>query len=112
MAEIIKIKTKSGKYYRGGGGGHHSAGGLCPSCVSTDSVREKGILVERKNKNNQNLFLGCSRYPECKYTYPLYNPPEVDESSCSICHGSGVVEEGREGDEMCPECSLKNDEFF
>jgi ssDNA-binding Zn-finger/Zn-ribbon topoisomerase 1 len=108
MAEIINITSKSGKYYKGGGGGYHYLGGICPSCESASSVREKGTLVERKNKNNDNLFLGCSRYPECKYTYPLYNPREIDESKCPICHGTGVLEETWGIDELCPECDLNN----
>lgn len=113
MAETINISSKSGKYYKGGGGGYHYAGGLCPSCVSTDSIREKGILVERNNNNNGNLFLGCSRYPDCKYTHFLYNTPKIDESVCQVCHGTGVLEETwEEIIELCPECSLNNEEFF
>ncbi|MCX6753731.1 MAG: hypothetical protein NTV03_01600 [Candidatus Nomurabacteria bacterium] len=112
MAETINISSKSGKYYKGGGGGYHYAGGLCPSCVSASSIKEKGNLVERKNNNNGNLFLGCSRYPECKYTYYLYNPPKIDESKCQICHGTGILKETWGEDELCPECSLNNEEFF
>lgn len=101
MGETIKVTSKYGKYYKGGEGGYHPAGGLCPSCVSADSIKEKGILVERKNKSSGDLFLGCSRYPECKCTYPLYNPPKTNElnynsarSNCPTCHGSGVDVDG------------------
>ena len=98
MAEIIRIRTKSGKYYRGGKE-YRNVGELCPACGSTDRIKEKGKLVERKNKTNGNLFLGCSRYPECKSTYPLANSEETTipdfenakpKPDCLLCKGSGI----------------------
>jgi ssDNA-binding Zn-finger/Zn-ribbon topoisomerase 1 len=37
----------------------------CPACNSTDNPKG-GILKVRYSSNGK--FLGCSRYPECKYT--------------------------------------------
>lgn len=37
---------------------------ICPRC--------KAALVERTNKNNGNAFLGCSKFPKCKYTQSIY----------------------------------------
>ena len=34
---------------------------LCPRC-------KEGILVTRTNKNSGQAFMGCSNYPNCKYT--------------------------------------------
>lgn len=37
----------------------------CPKCgVNT-------LLVERVNRKTGESFLGCSRYPTCRYTEPL-----------------------------------------
>ena len=40
--------------------------GVCPACGSTDRIKKKGILKIRKGKYGP--FLGCSRYPDCKFT--------------------------------------------
>lgn len=37
----------------------------CPSCEKQGKTHK---LLERKNKRDGNLFLGCSNYPSCKYT--------------------------------------------
>lgn len=47
----------------------NKAGGKCPSCNSSESPRN-GVLKEREGKFGK--FLGCSRYPECKYTTKFY----------------------------------------
>ena len=46
----------------------HYANELCPSCRSHDKIKIEyiGKLVKRKSKFG--AFLGCSRYPKCKYT--------------------------------------------
>jgi diguanylate cyclase len=46
----------------------HFAGELCPSFRSHDKRRQEwiGTLVARKSKFGP--FLGCSRYPDCKFT--------------------------------------------
>ena len=36
---------------------------ICPQCGN--------VLVNRTNKSNNNEFLGCSGYPNCKYTSKL-----------------------------------------
>lgn len=33
----------------------------------------KGELVIRKNRNNNQKFIGCSKYPGCRYTEPVEN---------------------------------------
>jgi hypothetical protein len=47
----------------------HFENELCPSCRSHDKRRQEwiGKLVRRSSKFGK--FLGCSRYPDCKYTY-------------------------------------------
>jgi len=105
MKEIIRIRTKTGKYYRGGKE-YHEAGELCLACLSTDRIKEKGKLVLRKNRTNGNSFLGCSRYPECKCSYPIVDPEEVVANpNCELCNGSGIsAEESSITDESSP-CS-------
>jgi ssDNA-binding Zn-finger/Zn-ribbon topoisomerase 1 len=55
-------------------------GGSCPSCLSSDSNKLKGIMLRRRGKFGD--FLGCSRYPECKYivgistSKPKYQKPK------------------------------------
>lgn len=44
---------------------NHKERDLCPSCNSSDRPKG-GILVKRVGQFRE--FLGCSRYPECKYT--------------------------------------------
>ena len=41
--------------------GKEQEGDLCPECLD-------GKLVLRENRNNFSQFLGCERYPDCKYT--------------------------------------------
>ena len=43
----------------------NKVGTKCPACNSYDSPRG-GVLKKRRGKNG--YFLGCSRYPECKFT--------------------------------------------
>lgn len=40
--------------------------GRCPSCCSNDLIILKGILIRRKGLYGD--FLGCSRFPDCRYT--------------------------------------------
>jgi ssDNA-binding Zn-finger/Zn-ribbon topoisomerase 1 len=39
----------------------------CPLCKST--------LVVRTNRNTQEEFYGCSSFPKCRYTKPIYDDP-------------------------------------
>jgi DNA topoisomerase III len=43
----------------------------CPKCPT-------GKLVHRVNRKEGTRFLGCTNYPECKYTQPE-EPTEGDE---------------------------------
>lgn len=67
-SSIINIRTK-GESYKGGS--QKRKIGLCPACGSNDKVKLKGVLKIRKNSITGNYFLGCSRYPDCKCTYPF-----------------------------------------
>jgi ssDNA-binding Zn-finger/Zn-ribbon topoisomerase 1 len=51
----------------------HVQGELCPSCRSHDWRRKEfiGKLVLRKSKLG--MFLGCTRFPDCKYTFSFDN---------------------------------------
>lgn len=43
----------------------HTQGEKCPSCMSLDSIKDKGVLTTKDGKYG--IFLSCSKYPECKY---------------------------------------------
>ena len=43
---------------------YHSHGDQCPSCGD----RKGGKLRLIKTKYGISVFLGCTRYPDCKYT--------------------------------------------
>lgn len=57
--EIIKIleQAESNRLYQN----QTSNNKKCPRC-------KKGIMIERKNRENGNLFHGCLDYPKCRYT--------------------------------------------
>jgi DNA topoisomerase-1 len=58
----------------------------CPRCP--EEGREPGRLMERLGRHGR--FIGCSNYPECKYTRPIEGevaPPEPEPTG-----------------EMCPQC--------
>lgn len=49
----------------------HKEGTKCPSCHSTDTGKG-GILIIRNSKSTaKKTYLGCSKYPECKYISPV-----------------------------------------
>ena len=63
----------------------------CPEC-------KKGTLVLRtakSGKNKGNKFLGCSRFPKCKYI----SPHKVVDETCENC--DNVVVEDKEGHIFC-----------
>jgi len=77
--------------------------GPCPDCG--------GGLVKRWSKNGP--FLGCSKYPDCKYTRPLEADerpaPKPTEHECEKCHGKMLLRTNRRGEpflgcENYPEC--------
>ncbi len=76
--------------------------GPCPECG--------GDLVKRWSKRGP--FLGCSNYPECKFTRPLEGEarpePQPTEHECEKCGGRMLLREGRRGPflgcENFPEC--------
>ena len=43
----------------------HKQGDTCPSCGSTDAIKNKGMLLTKDSKYG--VFLSCSRFPDCKY---------------------------------------------
>lgn len=45
---------------------------ICPSCHNK--------LVYRKNKRNGNKFLGCSNFPECKFSVDYSEYIKIIES--------------------------------
>jgi hypothetical protein len=55
----------------------------------------EGIMLERTNSNTGNTFLGCSEFPECKFTKtggsnpaaprPTYSTLEYDDDDCADC---------------------------
>lgn len=49
----------------------HSAGDKCPGCNAYDKPKG-GVLREVRSKINGKYFLGCNRYPECKYTVSTF----------------------------------------
>ncbi len=69
----------------------------CPQCGSD--------LIIRWGRNGK--FVGCSNYPECKYTKPTTESEEVDEY-CVKCGRKMVIKHGRYGRFLAcsgyPEC--------
>jgi DNA topoisomerase I len=66
-----------------------STGETCPEC-------EEGELVEREGKYGK--FVGCSRYPECKYIKGKdTSPPVTTGEMCPNCGKELVVRQGRRG---------------
>jgi DNA topoisomerase-1 len=65
--------------------------GPCPECG--------GNLLKRWSKRGP--FLGCSNYPECKFTRPLEGEarpdPQATEHECEKCGGKMLLREGRRG---------------
>ncbi len=71
----------------------------CPKCDSA--------LIVRWGRNGK--FMGCSNYPECKYTKPLEAPEQKDGVVCDKCGRPMIVKIGKYGRFMAcsgyPECS-------
>jgi ssDNA-binding Zn-finger/Zn-ribbon topoisomerase 1 len=55
-------------------------GGICPACGSSDAIKDKGILKLIHGKFGD--FLGCTRYPNCKYTKNIQNNYEKERGKC------------------------------
>jgi len=47
----------------------HYESELCPSCRADDRRKSEYIGVLKIRKGKFGNFLGCTRYPDCKYTY-------------------------------------------
>ena len=64
-------------------------------------------LIIRWGRNGK--FMGCSRYPDCKYTKPLKGDEEVSGQVCEKCGRQMVVKIGRYGRFLAcsgyPECN-------
>jgi DNA topoisomerase I len=75
-------------------------GELCPDCERP--------LVRRFGRNGP--FVGCSGFPECRYTRPDSNAPEAEPTTetCEICGSPMVAKRGRFGAFLActryPEC--------
>lgn len=54
-------------------------GAECPRCGSS--------MVERRNRDTGEPFLGCSRYPSCRGTRPLATAPLSPKSRPRPSHG-------------------------
>ncbi len=50
----------------------------CPECKKKGL---KGVLLERKNKSNGNMFKGCNQYPKCKYTESVFSENNAKKGS-------------------------------
>jgi DNA topoisomerase I len=72
---------------------------LCPRCP--EEGREPGHLVEKLGRYGK--FIGCEKYPECKYTRPIEGegtapPPKPTGEKCPQCEIGDLVEKtGRFG---------------
>jgi putative DNA topoisomerase len=69
-----------------------AAFGVCPLCQNK--------LVIKRGKTG--AFIGCSAYPHCEYSKPLYDTETADikvieGSSCPECQAQLVVKKGRYG---------------
>ena len=53
----------------------HSQGDVCPGCNCGDKPKG-GKLRLIKTKDGSRLFLGCTRYPDCKFTVSSYYTSE------------------------------------
>ena len=68
--------------------------GPCPDCQKP--------LVKRFSKHG--AFLGCSGYPDCKYTRPLEAngearpEPKATEHKCDLCGGTMILRQNRRGE--------------
>lgn len=58
------MSISSTKFVKGDKYDWNKPNGNCPACYSYDKPRG-GKLVLRKGRYG--VFLGCSRYPDCKY---------------------------------------------
>ncbi len=71
----------------------------CPKCGN-------GLII-RWGRNGK--FIGCSNYPECKYTKPLENEQAMTDEVCDKCGKPMVVKVGRYGRFLAcsgyPECN-------
>jgi DNA topoisomerase I len=70
---------------------------LCPRCP--EEGREPGQLMERLGRHGR--FIGCSNYPECRYTRPVDGEarpePEPTGEACPVCGRPLVRRMGRHG---------------
>ncbi|MBN1153294.1 type I DNA topoisomerase [candidate division KSB1 bacterium] len=72
---------------------------MCPKCGSK--------LIARWGRNGK--FIGCSAYPDCKYTRPLEAEQVVQDEICEKCGRPMVIKVGRFGRFLAcsgyPECN-------
>lgn len=66
----------------------------CPLCKT-------GFIIERENKNKGTSFLGCSRYPNCKWTSSkLHTTPPKPSLATQRSDGDNTDKE------KCPRCNV------
>ena len=101
MTVLEKNKKEIGDDIRKALRAQHNLG-ECPKC-------KEGQLLEIRLKTGQS-FVGCSRYPECRNTYPL---PQgmlalASDQKCDVCGGPKVkfVSKGQPPNIVCidPKC--------
>ncbi|WP_174764261.1 DNA topoisomerase, partial [Anaplasma platys] len=68
VGEILKAVTRDLESYAFSGASGESTSKVCPSCGA-------GELMLNIGKSN--AFLGCNRYPECRYTRGIGSDPSV-----------------------------------
>jgi len=101
MAELEKEKEKIRKNIKEAHRKQHTLG-TCPECG--------GELIVRKSRNGKR-FVGCSKYPNCKNTYPLPQSGIIEKTDklCGVCK-TPVVKlkmKGKKPWEICidPKCT-------
>lgn len=62
--KTVYVKSEDGKFSLKEASKAKSTGKKCPECSKNG---KDGEMLERKNKSNGSVFLGCSRYPACKH---------------------------------------------
>ena len=69
---------------------------VCPECGKQLAVK----------KGRYGIFIGCSNYPECEYTYKESNSVELEEAiPCPICHQGNLEARRSRGGRVFYGCS-------
>ncbi|GHU97132.1 topoisomerase [Clostridia bacterium] len=68
----------------------------CPYC--------KGKLVERKRKDNGEIFYGCSNYPNCKYTQKELKQVTEKPKEEAVERAAAPEPKPPTAEKLCPKC--------